>query len=95
MTVVLHFKLFFPTNPYILPSHTRNHFQSIVQSNHISKLYLLSNNVYYQIMCLNDIFKIIPLDIGHKFNGHKTFERRPGRFLNTFYTLNLRLRNIF
>ena len=31
-----------------------------------------------------------PADTGRKLNVHKTFRRRPGRFLNVLYTFNLR-----
>ena len=31
-----------------------------------------------------------PADTGRKLNAHKTFRRRPGRFLNLLCTLNLR-----
>ena len=30
------------------------------------------------------------VDTGCKLNVHKTFRRRPGRFLNVLYTFNLR-----
>ena len=31
-----------------------------------------------------------PADTGRKLNVHKTFRRRPGRFLNVLCTFNLR-----
>ena len=33
----------------------------------------------------------LPVDTGRKLNVHKTFRRRPGRFLNVLCTFNLRL----
>ena len=33
--------------------------------------------------------KSIPVDTGRKLNVHKTFRRRPGRFLNVLCTFNL------
>ena len=32
-----------------------------------------------------------PVDTGRKLNVHKTFRRRPGRFLNVLFIFNLRL----
>ena len=32
---------------------------------------------------------MIPIDTGRKLNLHKTFRRRPGRFMNVLRTFNL------
>ena len=42
-------------------------------------------------MCVEVNFCITALvDTGRKLNVHKTFRRRPGRFLNVLCTFNLR-----
>ena len=51
------------------------------------KKVIYKKNISYEDVIISDLY---PVDTGRILNIHKTFRRRPGRFLNVLCTFNLR-----